>query len=127
MGFPAGNIRVSSSANADDPVSTEYSSAITGCLAFAGHDKQKLHTRQSRRWAHRFRANRYSKTAQGRNIMASRVVLLTGAAGGIGRVMTQALLADGHKVVAVDRDVASLERLKALCQSNARLHCLVAQ
>ena len=59
--------------------------------------------------------------------MASRVVLLTGAAGGIGRVMTQALLADGHKVVAVDRDVASLERLKALCQSNARLHCLVAQ
>ena len=28
--------------------------------------------------------------------MPSRVVLLTGAAGGIGRVMTQALLADGH-------------------------------
>ena len=36
----------------------------------------------------------------------SRVVLLTGAAGGIGRVMTQALLADGHKVAAVDRDAA---------------------
>ena len=35
----------------------------------------------------------------------SRAVLLTGAAGGLGRVMTQALLADGHKVAAVDRDV----------------------
>ena len=44
----------------------------------------------------------------------SRVVLLTGAAGGIGRVMTQALLADGHRVAAVDRDSAALERLKAL-------------
>ena len=59
--------------------------------------------------------------------MASRVVLLTGAAGGIGRVMTQALLADGHKVAAVDRDVAGLERLEALCQSGNRLHCVVAQ
>ncbi len=35
---------------------------------------------------------------------SSRVVLLTGAAGGLGRVMTQALLADGHRVAAVDRD-----------------------
>jgi NAD(P)-dependent dehydrogenase (short-subunit alcohol dehydrogenase family) len=51
----------------------------------------------------------------------SRVVLLTGAAGGIGRVMTQALLADGHRVAAVDRDIASLERLTTLCQSNQRL------
>jgi NAD(P)-dependent dehydrogenase (short-subunit alcohol dehydrogenase family) len=59
--------------------------------------------------------------------MPSRVVLLTGAAGDIGRVMTQALLADGHKVAAVDRDPASLEQLKALCQSNNRLHCVVAQ
>jgi NAD(P)-dependent dehydrogenase (short-subunit alcohol dehydrogenase family) len=59
--------------------------------------------------------------------MVSRVVLLTGAAGGIGRVMMQALLADGHKVAAVDRDVSGLERLKALCQSDNRLHCIVAQ
>ena len=37
-----------------------------------------------------------------------RVVLLTGASGGIGRVMTAALLAAGHAVAAVDRDAAAL-------------------
>ena len=58
--------------------------------------------------------------------MADRVVLLTGAAGGIGRVMTQALLADGHRVAAVDRDAVSLDRLKTLCQSNERLHPILA-
>ena len=42
----------------------------------------------------------------------NRVVLLTGAAGGIGRVMAQALLEDRHSVAAVDRDADSLERLK---------------
>ncbi len=56
----------------------------------------------------------------------SRAVLLTGAAGGLGRVMTQALLADGHKVAAVDRDTGSLERLKALCGGNGRLHVVQA-
>jgi NAD(P)-dependent dehydrogenase (short-subunit alcohol dehydrogenase family) len=40
--------------------------------------------------------------------------------------MTQALLADGHCVAAVDRDAASLERLKALCRSDERLHCITA-
>src|ERR1043165_1365443 len=56
----------------------------------------------------------------------SRAVLLTGAAGGLGRVMTQALLAQGHKVAAVDRDQGSLERLKALCGGNDRLHVIHA-
>jgi NAD(P)-dependent dehydrogenase (short-subunit alcohol dehydrogenase family) len=42
----------------------------------------------------------------------SRVVLVTGAAGGIGRAITEALIADGHAVAAVDRDAAALERLK---------------
>ncbi len=42
-----------------------------------------------------------------------RVVLLTGAAGGIGSAMTGALLAAGHAVAAVDRDTAALERLAA--------------
>jgi NAD(P)-dependent dehydrogenase (short-subunit alcohol dehydrogenase family) len=49
----------------------------------------------------------------------SRVVLLTGAAGGIGRVMTQALLADGHRIVAVDRSEAGLEQLKTSCGTDA--------
>jgi NAD(P)-dependent dehydrogenase (short-subunit alcohol dehydrogenase family) len=56
-----------------------------------------------------------------------RVVLLTGASGGIGRVMTQALLAAGHAVAAVDRDAAALTRLTA--QQGAakdRLHPIVA-
>ena len=56
----------------------------------------------------------------------SRVVLLTGAAGGIGRVMTQALLADGHAVAAVDRDAAGLERLKSLPGAGERLLVIAA-
>src|SRR4051794_36256219 len=82
---------------------------------------RRQHTRQSPRRANRVSPNRWEE------IMAGRVVLLTGGAGGIGRVMTQALLADGHKVVAADRDPAVLERLKTLCQSSDRLHCVVAQ
>ena len=56
----------------------------------------------------------------------SRAVLLTGAGGGLGRVMTQALLADGHKVAAVDREYGSLERLKALTAGSDRLHVIHA-
>ena len=56
----------------------------------------------------------------------SRVVLLTGAAGGIGRVMTQALLADGHRVAAVDRDARGLEALKTLPGASERLHTITA-
>jgi NAD(P)-dependent dehydrogenase (short-subunit alcohol dehydrogenase family) len=57
----------------------------------------------------------------------SRVVLLTGAAGGLGRVMTQALLADGHAVAAVDRDAASLDRLVGdTKEGRERLHPVAA-
>ena len=56
----------------------------------------------------------------------SRIVLLTGAAGGIGRVMTRALLRGGHCVAPVDRDAESLERLKNLCDSTERLCPIVA-
>jgi len=43
----------------------------------------------------------------------SRVVLLTGAAGGLGTVMTTALIEAGHAVAAVDRNEDALERLAA--------------
>jgi NAD(P)-dependent dehydrogenase (short-subunit alcohol dehydrogenase family) len=49
---------------------------------------------------------------------SSRVVLLTGAAGGIGRIMTDALLAAGHRVAAVDRDAAGLDRLEAVADAH---------
>lgn len=42
-----------------------------------------------------------------------RVVLLTGAAGGIGRAMAQALISAGHAIAAVDRDAAAMARLSA--------------
>jgi NAD(P)-dependent dehydrogenase (short-subunit alcohol dehydrogenase family) len=45
---------------------------------------------------------------------AGRVVLLTGAAGGIGTAITEALLADAHSIAAVDRDESALNRLSAL-------------
>jgi NADP-dependent 3-hydroxy acid dehydrogenase YdfG len=53
--------------------------------------------------------------------LRNRVALLTGAAGGIGRVMTRALLDDGHSVAAVDRDADSLERLKSK-NNSTKLH-----
>jgi NAD(P)-dependent dehydrogenase (short-subunit alcohol dehydrogenase family) len=71
---------------------------------------------------------RYSLFPKGHD-MNRRVVLLTGAAGGIGRVMTAALLADGHSVAAVDRDAAALDRLAGLAHAQGaapRLHPIVA-
>jgi NAD(P)-dependent dehydrogenase (short-subunit alcohol dehydrogenase family) len=61
--------------------------------------------------------------------MTARVVLLTGAAGGIGRVMTAALLADGHAVAALDRDGAGLKRLTEHARQRGtadRLHAIAA-
>ena len=56
-----------------------------------------------------------------------RVVLLTGASGGIGQVMTAALLAAGHAVAAVDRDAAALARLAAQHgAAKERLHPIFA-
>jgi NAD(P)-dependent dehydrogenase (short-subunit alcohol dehydrogenase family) len=43
-----------------------------------------------------------------------RIVLVTGAAGGIGAAITRALIAEGHDVAAVDRDAAGLARLGAV-------------
>jgi NAD(P)-dependent dehydrogenase (short-subunit alcohol dehydrogenase family) len=58
-----------------------------------------------------------------------RVALVTGAAGGIGRAMTAALLADGHAVAAVDRDATALDQLTRLAGrhgASERLHPIVA-
>jgi NAD(P)-dependent dehydrogenase (short-subunit alcohol dehydrogenase family) len=57
-----------------------------------------------------------------------RVVLLTGAAGGIGAAMTEALLGAGHAVAAVDRDAAGLSRLvERHAAASDRLHPIVAE
>ena len=56
----------------------------------------------------------------------SRVVLLTGAAGGLGAVMARALIAAGHAVAAVDRDGAGLDALVASLGA-ARLKPIVAE
>ena len=60
--------------------------------------------------------------------MDGRVVILTGAAGGIGRAITERLLADGHFVAAVDQDAAALTRLSGALQPSmaARVHSIEA-
>src|SRR5690242_16482914 len=54
---------------------------------------------------------------------SSRVVLVTGAAGGIGTAITRALVTAGHSVAAVDRDA---DRLAALATSD-RIHPIRAE
>jgi NAD(P)-dependent dehydrogenase (short-subunit alcohol dehydrogenase family) len=57
----------------------------------------------------------------------SRIVFLTGAAGGIGVAMTDALLAAGHCVAAVDRDAKALDRLATRhAKTKDRLHRILA-
>lgn len=51
---------------------------------------------------------------------------MTGAAGGIGRAVTAALLTDGHRVAAVDRDAEALDRFAASHHAAGRLHPIVA-
>jgi len=52
----------------------------------------------------------------------SRIVLVTGAAGGIGGAISRALIADGHSVAAVDRDATALGKLAA----SEHLHPIMA-
>jgi NAD(P)-dependent dehydrogenase (short-subunit alcohol dehydrogenase family) len=49
-----------------------------------------------------------------------RVVIVTGAAGGIGRAMVQGLLAAGMRVAGVDRDREPLEALAANARESGR-------
>jgi NAD(P)-dependent dehydrogenase (short-subunit alcohol dehydrogenase family) len=62
---------------------------------------------------------------------ASRVILVTGGAGGIGGAIVDALLSAGHCVAAVDRDAAALARLGAHHAEGAtardRLHRVTAE
>jgi NAD(P)-dependent dehydrogenase (short-subunit alcohol dehydrogenase family) len=57
---------------------------------------------------------------------SKRVVLVTGAAGGIGSAIVAALLADGHAVAAIDRDAAALQRLQNQHPGD-RLHSIIAE
>src|SRR5437763_7030589 len=52
----------------------------------------------------------------------SRVVLVTGAAGGIGAAITNALISAGHMVAAVDRDAEGLKHLA----TSERIHPILA-
>lgn len=60
--------------------------------------------------------------------MKRRVVIVTGAAGGIGRAIAERLLADGHYVAAVDRDTAALARFSGALESfvSDHMHCIEA-
>ena len=54
--------------------------------------------------------------------MPNRVVLVTGAAGGIGSAITKSLVGAGHSVAAVDRDAEGLKRLA----TSERIHPIIA-
>ena len=56
----------------------------------------------------------------------SRIVLVTGAAGGIGRAMVASLLAAGHRVAALDYNARGLETLLAEHGSHPNLHAIEA-
>src|SRR5205085_7313363 len=55
-----------------------------------------------------------------------RVAIVTGAAGGIGRAMTRALLAAGIRVAGVDRDREPLEALAANAREQGKLTALLS-
>jgi NAD(P)-dependent dehydrogenase (short-subunit alcohol dehydrogenase family) len=48
--------------------------------------------------------------------MTSRIIIMTGAPSGLGLAMTRALLDDGHRIGAVGRDPAAMERLVAMAR-----------
>jgi NAD(P)-dependent dehydrogenase (short-subunit alcohol dehydrogenase family) len=56
----------------------------------------------------------------------SRIVLVTGAAGGIGSAMVASLLAAGHRIAALDYDAKGLNALLAAHGSNSHLRAIEA-
>src|SRR3990172_3920052 len=51
---------------------------------------------------------------------AGKVVLITGAAGGLGQALARAFAADGARIAALDRDAAGVETLAAELRSQGR-------
>ncbi|MCA3458306.1 MAG: SDR family oxidoreductase [Rhodobacter sp.] len=56
----------------------------------------------------------------------SRIVLITGAAGGIGHAMVASLLAAGHRIAALDYDAKGLDALLTAYGSHPDLHAIEA-
>ena len=56
----------------------------------------------------------------------SRIVLVTGAAGGIGRAMVASLLAAGHQIAALDYDAKGLDALQTAHGARPNLHAIEA-
>jgi NAD(P)-dependent dehydrogenase (short-subunit alcohol dehydrogenase family) len=56
--------------------------------------------------------------------IAPRIVLVTGAAGGIGSAMVASLLAAGHQIAALDYDANGLDALLAAHGSHPNLHAI---
>ena len=61
------------------------------------------------------------------NRMASqKTILVTGAAGGIGRAFVELALVDGARLILVDRDAAALSRLENEIGKTAGASCVVS-
>ncbi len=76
--------------------------------ACGGHRKSHPHRRQDPQTGTPLLRPRRVRPPEGGSVVKA---LITGAAAGLGRALTDALLADGHEVVALDRDVEDLEAL----------------
>jgi 3-hydroxybutyrate dehydrogenase len=61
---------------------------------------------------------------QGRYGLEGRIVVLTGAAGGIGRALAAAFAEQGATLVMVDRDAAALERETQALQTSLPVHAM---
>jgi 3-hydroxybutyrate dehydrogenase len=61
---------------------------------------------------------------QGRYGLEGRIVVLTGAAGGIGRALAAAFAEQGATLVMVDRDAAALERETQALQTGSPVHAM---
>lgn len=56
--------------------------------------------------------------------VAEKTIVVTGAAGGIGKALVEALLAEGASVAAVDRSIEALEELQAKAGKRLSIHMI---